>query len=131
MLDDYIPCRKDTNGQYEVAFSSAHGNELWVILLEKAWAKLHGDYVRIIGGLSHETFRDLTGAPSYIYQTQYVGEEQLWDILMSADQKNYMMACGVSGDTQQECDELGEEGLINGHAYSLINCAQLTGSNGI
>jgi len=36
-----------------------------VSILEKAWAKLHGDYVRIIGGLSHDTFRDLTGAPAF------------------------------------------------------------------
>jgi len=69
-VDNYIPCRKNKlNGMYSPSFSSAHGNELWVIILEKAWAKLHGDYVRIIGGLSHETFRDVTGAPSYMYQT--------------------------------------------------------------
>jgi|TARA_B110000305_G_C19431785_1_gene636589 hypothetical protein len=38
-----------------------------VILLEKAWAKLHGSYERIIGGMAHYTFRDLTGAPAYEY----------------------------------------------------------------
>ena len=104
-----------------MAFSSANGNEMWVIVLEKAWAKLHGDYVRIIGGLSHETFRDITGAPSFLYHTRE--ENQMWDILLSADEKNYMMACGVSAETQEECDQLGEEGIINGHAYSLIKCA--------
>ena len=66
-------------------------------MLEKAWAKLHGDYVRIIGGLSHETFRDITGAPSYMFHTK--DEEGIWEILLAADKKNYMMACGVSGDT--------------------------------
>ena len=40
------------------------------------------------------------------------------------------MACGVSGETQEECDRLGEEGLVNGHAYSLINCAEVIGSDG-
>ena len=48
VVDSYIPCR---NGKF--IFSSANGNELWVIILEKAWAKLHGSYERIIGGQSH------------------------------------------------------------------------------
>ena len=45
LVDSNIPC---LNGK--PVFSSANGNELWVIILEKAWAKLHGSYERIIGG---------------------------------------------------------------------------------
>jgi len=37
-----------------------------VILIEKAYAKLHGSYERIGGALScHDALRDLTGAPSF------------------------------------------------------------------
>ena len=61
VVDNYVPC--DANG--EPCFSKGNGSELWVIMLEKAWAKIHGSYERIIGGQSHLTFRDLTGAPSY------------------------------------------------------------------
>lgn len=46
IIDDSIPC--DSDG--EPCFSKANGNELWVMLLEKAWAKVHGSYERIIGG---------------------------------------------------------------------------------
>lgn len=42
IVDDYIPCKKDIP-----YFSKGNGNELWVIILEKAWAKLHGSYERI------------------------------------------------------------------------------------
>jgi calpain-15 len=44
-LDDFIPY------MYEFpAFSSAAKDELWVILLEKAWAKLYGSFKRIEAG---------------------------------------------------------------------------------
>mmetsp|Transcript_12340 Transcript_12340/g.16737 ORF Transcript_12340/g.16737 Transcript_12340/m.16737 type:complete len:166 (+) Transcript_12340:237-734(+) len=71
VVDDYIPCWKDGP-----AFSKAHGNELWVILLEKAWAKLHGSYERIEAGFAENVLRDLTGAPTEVIETS---DETLWD----------------------------------------------------
>ena len=46
-MDDYFPCY---NG--EPAFSKANGDEMWVLILEKVWAKLHGSYERIEAGLA-------------------------------------------------------------------------------
>ena len=39
IVDDKIPCKNK-----EPIFSENHGDEVWVVILEKAWAKLHGDY---------------------------------------------------------------------------------------
>lgn len=63
IIDDLVPCKAD-----DVAFARANGPELWVILLEKMWAKLHGCYDRIAGGLEYETIRDLSGAPGYFFR---------------------------------------------------------------
>lgn len=71
VVDDFIPCF-----QGDPAFSKADGNELWVILLEKAWAKLHGSYERIEAGFAENVLRDLTGAPSEVIDTS---EEDLWE----------------------------------------------------
>jgi len=45
IVDDFLPCK-----YHEPAFAKANGNELWVLLLEKCWAKIHGSYERIESG---------------------------------------------------------------------------------
>lgn len=49
-VDDYFPCYVDGGP----IFSRAHGNELWVLLLEKAYAKLHGCYMNLRNGYANE-----------------------------------------------------------------------------
>ena len=39
-------------------------NEVWVCIIEKAWAKLHRDYANTEGGFMTETLHALTGAPT-------------------------------------------------------------------
>ena len=59
ILDDYFPCYPDEGPLY----SRAHGEELWVLLLEKAFAKVHGSYALLKSGFPFEAMMDLTGAP--------------------------------------------------------------------
>ena len=94
VVDDFIPCKDG-----RIIFSHAHDNELWVMLLEKAWAKIHGSYARIIGGQAHETLRDLTGAPAWEYLTS---EEDTWEKIYKADKKKHIMAAGVSAENQEQ-----------------------------
>ena len=75
IIDDYVPV--DSSGK--IAFTRCHGNEIWVVLLEKAWAKIHGGFNIIYGGLGKPTFRDITGAPAYDYELKK--EENLWEII--------------------------------------------------
>lgn len=58
VIDDYIPVKGN-----QPAFSRAHGPELWVLLLEKAYAKIYGSYEIIEGGNPAIALSDLTGAP--------------------------------------------------------------------
>jgi calpain-15 len=74
IIDDYFPCTDDGY----VCFSKANGNELWVLILEKAFAKLHGSYERIEGGYAHLVMRDLTGAPSYELCLEEDTFEDIW-----------------------------------------------------
>ena len=51
--------RKGGKGLY-FARSGTEG-ETWVPLIEKAYAKLHGDYESLVGGYSSEAVEDMTG----------------------------------------------------------------------
>jgi len=50
-------------------FSRANGKELWVMILEKVWAKLHKSYENIASGQPYEVFNDILGAPAFYYKT--------------------------------------------------------------
>lgn len=45
ILDDFFPVVYN-----RPAFCSSSDGEIWAMLLEKAWAKLHGSYMRTEGG---------------------------------------------------------------------------------
>lgn len=59
-IDDLFPCYPKGGP----IFSRGHGNELWILLLEKAYAKLHNNYFLLRGGYTIEALIDLTGCPS-------------------------------------------------------------------
>ena len=52
-VDDRIPCKKGTK---KPRFMSPNGNELWAIILEKAYAKWCGSYAALDGGVSNKHF---------------------------------------------------------------------------
>jgi calpain-15 len=43
VVDDLFPCKR-SGGIFTPYFTRPNGKELWVLLLEKAWTKLHGSY---------------------------------------------------------------------------------------
>jgi hypothetical protein len=60
VVDDHFPCKTDGT----LAYARCNGFELWVMLIEKAFAKLCGSYARIEGGDAGEALSCLTGDPS-------------------------------------------------------------------
>jgi hypothetical protein len=117
LLDDYIPCSASTK---KPIFSRSNGNELWVLLLEKAWAKIYGSYARIEAGLTRECLHDLTGAPTKYYLTGNTKKnEEIWTEISNGEKKDFVMTCG-SGDFFSGADLMTSVGLVGSHAYSLL-----------
>ena len=132
ILDDYFPCTADSK---RPAFSYSKDNTLWMMLLEKAWAKVHLGYLNIACGFTGEALRDLTGAPteSHFFEEQnFRIENQLneknqknWNLLLEGFHKKFIM-CASSRDFNQGNDEIDEKlGISGNHAYSILGVYDL------
>lgn len=82
IIDDFVPCY----GQ-RPAFSHSIKNEMWVQILEKAWAKLYSSYKRIDAGFPEEGLHDLTGAhmKMFRFQVDTIDYENTWRYLLEAN----------------------------------------------
>lgn len=82
-------------GEKNPLFSQAKGEEVWVLFLEKAYAKVYGSYEKIVSGLSGEAFRDLTGAPSESFEFNGSKDaDRIYKIIYENLKKNYTVTTG-------------------------------------
>tara|TARA_B110000285_G_C15076130_1_gene590850 strand:+ start:635 stop:1171 length:537 start_codon:yes stop_codon:yes gene_type:complete len=129
-VDDFFPVFnkevesvRKANGQLlgmpgEPIFSAAMGNELWVAVAEKAYAKAHKGYIIIAGGSCGPTLRDLSGAPAYTVEWEQGSMVYgLWDKIIEGEEEHYAMSAGSPGTDE---GTLNESGIVPGHAYSLL-----------
>jgi hypothetical protein len=68
-VDDYVPV--DSKGRLLFAKPSA-GKEIWVVILEKCWAKINTSYAEIVGGLPNEVLHAFSGAPTFYRRVQNI-----------------------------------------------------------
>ncbi|CAB4068275.1 CAPNN [Lepeophtheirus salmonis] len=126
VIDDRLPTR---NGKL-IFLRSIDSNEFWGALLEKAYAKLHGSYKALEGGLTIEAAVDFTGGiPELISIDQLsMSKERLFYLMSSADRNGAFMGAAVtkkSGFSQ----EAKSKGLHTSHAYTITNVVEIRSSS--
>jgi len=123
LLDDVIPCKRGSNVP---AFTRTLGNELWVLLLEKAWAKVNENYENIEAGNSVEALSFLTGAPSITIKTDKKEHlEDNWKQILDASNKKYVMCASAGHTNNGETKDFKSVGLSCDHTYSLLSAIEL------
>ncbi|KAG8903529.1 hypothetical protein FRB99_003160 [Tulasnella sp. 403] len=104
-------------------------NETWVPLVEKAYAKLHGDYQALAGGATTEAIEDLTGAVSHVlHLNDILDYDQFWDEELMVEDRLfacYMFSLSASPDDVEPASTV--QGLYPGHAYSILRAAEIRG----
>ncbi|XP_060076489.1 calpain-5-like [Ylistrum balloti] len=121
-IDDYLPIVYD-NVVYG-AHSDTDENEMWVALLEKAFAKCYGSYEDVTGGQSAASFVALTsGVPEEIdLRSGEVTPNEVFVRVTNAHRSGAMVACAVPGEL------MGFNGLIGNHEYTLTKSTVINGN---
>jgi hypothetical protein len=166
-IDDYVPC---VNNEPIMAKPQEH--EMWVLLLEKAFAKWFGSYCQIQGAYCMVAYMFLVdcGGPCKVFtqnprgtppfdKNRYTIQEatiqdaknrnsvglkpagamtgdQVWEELKRADDSNHVMAAWTSKDPAKATGKgasgeiIAEDGIVKGHAYSLISAREVQRDDG-
>mmetsp|Transcript_13759 Transcript_13759/g.55169 ORF Transcript_13759/g.55169 Transcript_13759/m.55169 type:complete len:406 (-) Transcript_13759:9341-10558(-) len=114
-IDDHLPMKGELP-----AFSQTSRDQIWVPLLEKAYAKAHGSYWSISGGEIAEAMLELTACPTETisFSSSTFDSNETWERLVSFSSSQFPMGCATA---------TGGDGLVGMHAYSILEVKTLTG----
>ncbi|KAL6364788.1 hypothetical protein LRP88_00760 [Fusarium phalaenopsidis] len=102
-----------------------HPQETWLPLLEKCYAKAHGDYAAIEGGYGGEGIEDLTGGvSSELFANDILDKDYFWNEELLKVNKEFLFSCwtGVWGNGWGD-----RKGIIELHAYSIQKAVEIDG----
>lgn len=98
-------------------------HETWVPLVEKAYAKAHGDYVSLAGGWVGEALEDLSGGvTTEILASDILDIDAFWTNELSKVNDGFLFGCStglVDGGYG------ARDGIAEGHTYVIMDAKEL------
>jgi len=90
---------------------------IWVMLVEKAYAKLHGTFASIEGGFEHLAMSDLTGGVPGTIEDLQTDMDAKWDQIKLLYEGGHLLGAGSGSGSDTD---ISDEGIVKGHAYSIL-----------
>lgn len=131
IVDDNFPFSTETD---KFCFSKPKGGKIWVMLLEKAWAKVNGGYTNTESSCLSDALLALTGFPT---ETLYFkpdkksedkeedSNEKIYTAIeaferICQDEKDSIIGCSSRNDIEK----LSKVNMVDNHAHSLVKIYQ-------
>jgi calpain-15 len=120
LVNDYFPCHFKTR---KPLFAKPRDCEIWVMILEKVWAKINGGYINTIGGSSSDVLNSFTSFPmSTLHHHKFLKSlnekslDILWDHINNSELEGYIMTCDSKEISEEDSSSTG---IIPGHAFTI------------
>lgn len=132
ILDDFFPVLKareaDPKTRGAAYAYTREFKELWVPLIEKAFAKYYGSYSELQKGYVHHALHDLTGCESeelfLSKASRGVGKRALWERIVRAKKNGWILGAGSISSALADRQIL-DTGLVFGAAYTIYDIKQV------
>ena len=124
IVDDYVPVTtiwdaKDKKNVETTVFNRiSRDGALWMTILEKAFAKFHGNYKHIEAGDIRKSANTIHGTPYELVKNSEKTVDEIWEQLKNADENGDIIQCGTEGDDDTMTQD---NGLVMGHAYTVLS----------
>jgi hypothetical protein len=133
-MDDLFPMVKRAKWSNEnrgiAAAHSKECRELWVSLVEKAYAKYMGCYAELARGYVHHALQELTGCESecipIAFASRGTGKRPLWDMLIRYRKNGYIVGAGT-GASKLADKEMQDMGIAFNAAYTIYDVKAIDG----
>jgi hypothetical protein len=108
LIDDRFPIINKKNKSMLLSYTK---KEIWLPILEKAWAKANGkSFLKNLFGTPLEAFNTISFAPTFVYQHKKYNmverSDLLWKKLLEASLKKYAIC--VSTEDGYECSNIND-----------------------
>ena len=120
VIDDFVPC-VEQDGNWRPAFIRSKTQEIWAILVEKAWAKLHGTYARTQVSDAGFLRAHLSGIPyKSVIHSEVANENEMWkNFILTANKTNHLVKVLANGYSAAQFADLGLAGVKPGRCYEV------------
>ena len=109
----------DENGN--PAYARLGDQELWVMLLEKAYAQYQGSYQDIHGGYVEKAMGLLTGEDGDVYKMKSYSAKEIEEMITEALEDKRMVAADTKGNDDSQQTKLKDgQRVVHGHSYAVM-----------
>lgn len=138
VVDDKIPVNQ--NNQIIFCKNLVDKNEMFGPLLEKAYAKINVCYEFLVGGNSKNAMIDFTGGVNERYELtrclpsagneRYINPNILWELMFRSKHLKALLSCAADVNKNQKMEQETQNGLVVGHAYTILALYEIIKVNG-